>query len=431
MRLGFTPLIGMAVWCCSGCATTDYDWPQFRGPDGQGHSRAIGVPLRWSETENVVWKTPIPGSGWSSPVVSGEQVWMTSASDDGLSLRAVCVDRESGKVVHDVEVFERSDGGRKHSQNTHASPTPVLDREHVFVHFGAEGTACLDRDGNVIWRKTEFSYVTPHGGGASPILHGRLLILCCDGSDKQFVVALDKTSGDVVWKKDRLHLEDARRKDALEKPNRRGLAFIGFATPLVVQAAGREQLVSVGADHMASYDVNTGDEIWWMPFNGFSLVARPSLGNGLVYASGALRDGHFVLYAIPADSTGKVEETDVVWQSSVGIPHVPCPLLVGTEIYGVHDGGITTCFDALNGETIWKERLPGNYRASPVQVGDRVYCLNRKGEMTILSTGQKFEILASNQLEGNFFASPAVAGRSLFLRSATHLYRIENSGNES
>ena len=393
------------------------DWPQFRGPDGQGHSDAEGIPLHWSETQNVSWKTALPGKGWSSPVISRNQIWMTTATAEGKSLRAVCVDRKSGRILHDVEALRVDIAGSKHVQNGFASPTPVLDGTHVFVHYGPRGTVCLNTDGSTVWKNTELDFAALQGAGSSPILHGDLVILTCDGTDQQFLVALDKRTGKVTWKQPRQHLEAAAKKSPIAK--------MAYSTPLVSVVDGVSQLVSSGADHVAAYNVETGEEIWWMPYDGFSLVARPSFGNGLFYVQGSIMLDHHAVYAI-RPGKGQIRDNRVVWQSSAGIPHVPSPLLVGKELFVVHDQGVATCFDAMTGEVRWTKRLGGNYRASPIEVRGRIYVCNREGQTLVLAAGKEFKILATNQLDGVLLASPAVAGRALFLRSDTHLYRIED-----
>ncbi len=393
------------------------DWPQFRGPDGQGHSSAEGIPVQWSETENIAWKTAIPGEGWSSPVIYGSQVWMTSAHKKGLSLHVVCVDRSSGKVLHDIEVLTTPDAGPRHVQNGYASPTPVLDSQHAYVTFGPRGTVCLDKSGKIVWKNTELKFNVIQGAGSSPILHEDLLILTCDGIDVQYIAALDKRTGKVRWKQARKHFERVKR----------AIGKMAYSTPLAQTINGVPQLVSSGADHVAAYDLRTGKEIWWMPYTGFSQVGRPSYGNGLFYVIGSVSQDHFAIYAV-RPGKGQLTEEQIVWKNSSGIGHVPSPLLVGKEIYAVDDKGITSCIDAMTGKVHWKERLGGNYRASPVEIRGRIYTCSREGVCHVLASGKKYKVLATNKLDGTLMASPAVAGRALFIRSGTHLYRIEKPG---
>ncbi|MFL2910328.1 MAG: PQQ-binding-like beta-propeller repeat protein [Limisphaerales bacterium] len=396
------------------------DWPQFRGPDGQGHSKSKNVPLEWSDEKNVKWKMAVPGKGFSSPVIFNQQIWMTSAENEGKSLHAICLDKTSGKLIHNIKVITTDDAGPRHRLNGYASPTPVIDKEHVFVHFGPRGTACLNKKGEVIWKNTDLNYNVIQGGASSPILYNDVLFLTCDGIDFQFLVALEKQTGKVKWKQDRAHLEAAAQKRAIAK--------MSYSTPLIQSVEGITQLVCSGADHVASYNINDGKEIWWMPYNGFSIVGRPSYGNSLFYVVGSIRQDHFCIYAVQPGK-GQLKNNQIKWQYSKGVPHVSSPILVDTEVYFVHDGGVASCLNAITGELIWNERLGGNYDASPIRIQNRLYFLNREGKTTVLSTGKRFNKLATNQLKGTFKASPAVADGSLFLRSDTHLFRIEKNIN--
>ena len=413
-----TRTISFCVFAFLFTARVSADWPQFRGPDGQGHSEAKGIPIEWSETKNVAWKKPVPGEGWSSPVIAAGQIWMTSAHHGGKSLHAVGLDLKTGRLLYDVEVLTTQDTGPKHRLNGFASPTPVLDGERIYVHFGPRGTVCLDTAGRILWRNTEFKYNVIQGAASSPILHRDLLILTCDGIDHQFLVALDKRTGKVKWKQPRAHLEAAAKK--------RPIAKMAYSTPLIQPINGVPQLVCSGADHVAAYNPKTGHEIWWMPYDGFSIVGRPSYGNDLFYIVGSIRQDHFCVFAVKPGK-GKLRDDQRVWQFSTGIGHVPSPLLVGKEIFAVHDGGVAACIDALTGKELWRERLGGNHDASPIEIRGRIYFVNREGKTTILAAGRKHKVLATNQLKGTFKASPAVADGALFLRSDTHLYRIESS----
>lgn len=407
-------LIILIVMSCRCAAFAD--WPQFRGPDGQGHADAVNVPLNWSETENVAWKTRVPGTGYSSPVIRGDQIWMTSAAEEGKSLRAVCVDGASGNVMHDVEVFRPSDVGSKHGLNGYASPTPVLDEEHTYVHFGGKGTACLNRAGHIVWKNTELPFSAVQGSASSPILHGDLLILTCDGNDNQFVAALDKNTGHVRWKEKRQHYEGMGKTDDFFK--------MAYSTPLVARVDGVDQLVSTAADHVAAYDPLTGKELWWMPYVGCSQVARPSFGHGLIYVVGTVKLDDHCIYAI-RPGRGKTEPDRVVWQHSKGVGHVPSPLLMGGELYFVNDDGIATCIDALTGDEHWRERLGGKFRASPVEAAGRIYFSSEEGKTIVVAAEKEYRVLATNELDGALRASPAVVDSAIVLRSSTHLYRIE------
>jgi len=341
---------------------------------------------------------------------------MTTATEKGKLLRAICVDRKTGKVIHNKEVFRPEDPGPHHQQNGFASPTPVIEGNRVYFHFGPRGTACLDTEGEIVWKNTELKYPLLQGAGSSPVLHDDVLVLTCDGTDHQFVTALNKKTGKIKWKAPRTH--------QLESTKGNAIAAMAYSPPLVIEVDGVAQVVSTTADYVAAYDVKTGDEIWWFQYEGFSLVARPSYGNGLVYVVGSVKLDHHAVYAI-RPGKGQILDKDLAWSTSVGIPHVPSPLLVGEELLVVHDLGVGRCFNALTGEEHWKERLGGNYRPSPLEVNGRIYVCNQQGQTLVLEAGKKFKTLATNKLDGTFFASPAIAGEALFLRSDKHLYRIE------
>ncbi len=381
------------------------EWPQFRGPGGQGHATQRGLPLEWDETRGIRWKSPVPGLGWSSPVVSETQVWVTTALDDGHSLRAVCLDRETGEVVHDVEVFQKPDPGPIHSKNSHASPTPILAGERVYVHYGAHGTACVTTAGQILWRNDQLRYNHLHGPGGSPVLFEDLLILSCDGTDVQFVAALDAETGAIRWKTER------------HGP-------MAYSTPLIVEVEGSPQLISTGGDQAVAYDPRSGREIWRVRYDGYSLVPRPVAGLGLVFLCTGYDNP--TLMAVRLGGLGDVTETHVAWILRRGAPHNPSPLLLGDELYVVSDRGVLTCLDARTGEEHWQQRLEGAYSASLLTAEDRIYVQNEEGLTTVFAADKRaFRRLAANRVEGRTLASLAAAGRALYLRTDTHVYRIE------
>lgn len=389
------------------------DWPAFRGPDGQGHSSELTLPLEWSETRNINWKTPLPGLGWSSPVVAGGRVWITTAVEQrGISLRALAFDAATGKEVVNVEVFHLGGAAREiNPKNSWASPTPIVDGDRVYVHFGADGTAALTLAGELVW-KNKFEYQSQHGAGGSPVVYGDLLIFSCDGSDTAFVVALDKKTGKVKW-----------------KTYRRAPADQAYTTPLVIKVGDRDELVSVGAFRAAAYDPLTGKEIWRVNYDdGFSNVPRPVYANGLVYIATGFQQPSMI--AVRTDGAGDVTKTHIAWKLQRGAPLTPSPLLVGDEFYMVNDGGIATCLDAASGTVIWQQRLGGTYSASPVFAGGRIYFLAEQGVTTVIAPGREFRRLATNPLDGGLLASMAVSGGSLFLRTDSHLYRILETRHE-
>jgi len=399
----------LVVLSCDGVGAED--WPQFRGPTGQGHSSERGLPLDWSESRNVKWKTSVPGRGWSSPVVAGGRVWLTtSVKGNGASLRAVAYDVETGREAVNVEVFRLRSAELLNAKNSHASPTPIADGERVYVHFGAEGTAALTTSGEIVW-KTRLPYQSQHGNGGSPMLYGDLLILSCDGSDQAFVVALDKRTGKVRWKTWRRQPWDQ-----------------AYSTPLLIRVGEQDQVVSVGAYRAAAYDPQTGKELWRVSYaDGFSNVPRPVYGHGLVYIATGFQQP--TLMAVRPDGSGDVTRTHVAWTLRRAAPLTPSPLIVGDEIYVVNDGGIASCLDARTGDTHWQQRLGGEYSASPLFADGRIYFLNEEGTATSIAPGKSFVRLATASIDGATLASIAVADGSLFIRSDTHLYRIAKTSS--
>jgi outer membrane protein assembly factor BamB len=382
------------------------DWPQFRGPTGQGHSDEHGLPLTWSETEHVKWKVAIPGRGWSSPAIQGERIWLTTATDNGRSLRAIGLDRESGRIVHDVEVFRVRDPGAINAKNSHASPTPVIEGDRVYVHFGAYGTAALDASGQIVWKtRLEYSH-GQHGPGGSPVLYDDLLIVSCDGEDVQFVVALDKRTGKTRWKKFRD-------------------GFQAYSTPLVVRLPAGDQVISPGAYRAVAYEPLTGREIWSVRYgDGFSNVPRPIYADGLVFICTGFQQPS--LLAVRVDGRKDVTSTHIAWTLSRGVPLTPSPLVVGNELYAINDSGIATCLDTKTGKEHWRARVGGSHSASPIHADGRIYFLNEEGESAVIAPGIEFRLLATNRLEGPALASMAVSNGSIFVRSQTHLYRLAN-----
>ena len=384
-------------------------WPDFRGPGGQGHSSESGLPIEWSESKNVVWKTATPGSGWSSPIVAGGRVWLTAATGArDVSLRALAYDAATGRKDVDVEVFSLRRPGAINAKNSHASPTPVADGDRIYVHFGAQGTAALTPSGEIVW-KTRFGYESQHGAGGSPILFDDLLIFSCDGSDDAFVVALDTRTGKVRWRTPRrLPVDQA------------------YSTPLAIRAGERDAIVSVGAYRAGAYDARTGREIWRVSYaDGFSNVPRPVFGHGLVFIATGFQEPSLI--AVRPDGTGDVTRTHVAWTLKRGAPLTPSPVLAGDTLYVVNDGGIASAVEAKTGTVIWQQRLGGTFSASPVFADGRLYFLSEQGVATIVAPGPEFRPIGTARLDGATLASIAVADRSLFIRTDTHLYRIASN----
>jgi outer membrane protein assembly factor BamB len=394
------------------------DWREFRGPTGQGHYIGKKLPIEWSTTKNVAWKTPIPGKGWSSPIILDGRIYLTSAvpieKSKDLSLKTICLDARNGKELWTTEVFKQDAGKAQgiHSKNSHASPTPLTDGKRIYVHFGHQGTACLDLDGKIVWRTLEHRYAPVHGNGGTPILLDDRLIFSTDGSDKQFVIALNTGDGKVAWKTD--------RKCTFERT-------FSFSTPLAIPVDGKPQVISPGSGAVVSYDPADGKELWRVQYDGYSVIPRPVFGHGLVFIATGYNAPSVL--AIKVDGKGDVTDSHVVWSLKKGAPHTPSLLLVGDELYILSDGSaagaLATCVDARTGKVHWQERVPGGNSASPFHADGRIYLQSEKGVTTVIRAGKKFEVLATNDLKERTFASYAVADGAIYLRTETQLYRIQ------
>jgi outer membrane protein assembly factor BamB len=392
------------------CARAE-DWPQFRGPSGQGHSGDVGLPLEWSEARNIAWKVPV-GEGWSSPVVAGGRVWLTTVAESRegrrvvASLRAVALEAGTGREVVNVEVFRLENPGNINEKNSRASPTPIVDGDRVYVHFGADGTAALSKDGRILWT-TRLRYESQHGNGGSPVLYQDLLIVNCDGwGEEAYVIALDTSTGKTRW-----------------KTSRRRPWSHAYSTPLVIRVGDEDQLISIGAYRTTAYEPLTGREIWRVNYaEGFSNVPRPVYGGGLVYIATGFQVPS--LMAVRVDGRGDVTRTHVAWTLARGAPYTPSPLLVGDELYYLSDTGVLSCVDAKTGEMRFQQRLAGNFSASPVFADGRIYVLSEEGVTTVFAPGRQFKVLATNRLDGRTLASMAIADGAIFVRSSTSVYRI-------
>ena len=387
-------------------------WSQYRG-DGTGHSRELGLPLEWSEEKNIAWKTELPGRGWSSPVILGGKVWMTTALEDEGSLRLLAVDMDTGELSLNVEVFAVETWQGIHADNSHASPTPVVEPGRICVHFGTYGTACYRPDGKLIWRSRPFDLDYEVGPGSSPILWQNLLIVHFDATDGQFVAAFDKESGEIVWKTER-HLTDERNP-----PHRKA-----FSTPRIYHHRGQARLLSTGATHTSAYDPTTGKEIWWLPHDGYSNVPMPMVGLGHAFVNTGYNRPH--LLAVPLGGEGRLDpETHLRWSYYWQVPANPSPLLIGGRIYMVNDQGNASWLDARAGKDLWRQRLKAKYYASPLVAHGRIYNWSIDGGTTVIKASDTFEVLATNSLDDEIRATPAVADSSFFIRTRNHLYRVQ------
>ncbi|MFM7107588.1 MAG: PQQ-binding-like beta-propeller repeat protein, partial [Planctomycetaceae bacterium] len=433
-----TRFLFCAVALACGVPAGADSWPQWRGPDGQGHAPdAHDLPVTWSETENVAWKTPLPGRGWSSPVIAGNRIWLTTAVETPLTaeekerrlacqklagqlaisgpvvFRALCVDLATGRLLHDVELFRAESPAPIHSLNSYASPSPVLADDRLFCHFGAYGTACVDTaTAQVAWTNRDLVVNHENGPGSSPVLWRDRLVLTLDGSDIQEIAALDPATGRVAWKTPR---SGELRADPDQKK--------AYGTPLVVPLGSRDVLLSPSADWLYGYDPDTGRELWRLNYGvlGYSVVPRPVVAHGLAFFSTSFNQPELLAVRL-GDGTAAPE---IAWREKKGVPSKPSMLVVGDELFMVSDKGVATCLDARTGEPRWTERLGGNVSSSPLFADGRVYVGNHEGQTYVFRPGTTFELLATNPLDGQIMATPAALGRALYLRTDQALYRIE------
>ena len=423
------PLVAAALVLST--ALPAHNWPAFRGPTGDGVSVATDLPTRWSETENIRWKTAIHGKGWSSPVVWGDQIWLTTADEvrgsrsvpvpkkggakgpvERVTFFAIGVDRKTGKITHDILLGVEDNPAFCHDFNSYASPTPVIEQGRVYAHFGSHGTWCIDTaSGKVLWERKDLKCDHFRGPGSSPILHNNLLILIFDGFDIQYVAALDKATGKTVWKKDR-NIRYSSDNGDIKK---------AYATGRVMEIGGKSQLICPSAECTIAYDPATGDELWRFAHGGMNGSARPVGGHGLLF----LTSGHTrQLLAVKEMVSGAVPKDAVVWRVDKIVPTRPSLILDGDMLYMVSDDGIASGLDAKTGKVYWSERQNGEFTASPVLAGGHLYLSNQTGKTIVLKASREYEPVATNTLDAGCMASPAVAGDALILRTKTHLYSI-------
>jgi outer membrane protein assembly factor BamB len=388
------------------------DWPEFRGPTGQGVASVRDLPVTWSESENVAWKVEVPGLGWSSPAVVSGRVFVTTAVPQDAqtqSLRVLCLDAATGKKIWDQELFQQIGPVEIHKKNSHASSSPLVVGDRVFVHFGPHGTASLDFSGNIIWKTNRLKYLPRHGTGGSPALAGDRLIICCDGHDQQFVAAVSTKTGELLWRKDR-GLSPAKG--------------FSFGTPLVITLGDKSQAICPGSDAVMAFDPDSGDEIWRLRYDGYSVVPRPIFAGGLVVISTGYDEPKVL--GIDPTGAGDVTESHLKWTVSRGAPNNPSPVAVGTDLYMVSDDGILSCVELATGKQRWQKRLGGAYSASLLFADGRVYVQDEEGKGTVVKPGPRFESLAENTIAPGerTFASYAAIDGALFIRSESHLYRI-------
>lgn len=390
-------------------------WNEFRGINGTGHSSFTEIPVNWSDdSENIAWAAELPGLGWSSPALQESNIWLTSAieGDDKSRLVVICIDLNSGKILKEVTVFEKP-LGRIHKKNSHASPSAIVDKDRVFVHFGEHGTACLDLDGKLIWTRV-WDYGHFHGPGGSPVVVDNKLILSCDGGEKQFLVALDKTTGKTIWQTEKKHIDPARFSGGKMKP-------ISFSTPTLRTVGGKVEVICPGADHIAGFDSETGKENWWAAYDGYSVVPRPILLDDMVFYASSYNSA--TMYGLKLGGMGEITN-QIAWETRKGAPHNPTPILVGDKLYMVSDRGIGHCLDAQTGKVHWQQRMGKAYSASPIFVDGKIYFQDERGGTIVIQPGTEYTELARNQLDGRTLATPVPVQGALLIRTDKQLLKI-------
>lgn len=397
-------------------ALSSDNWPDWRGPSADGHTDATELPLQWSDSENVAWKAAIHDIGHSTPVIWDGQVWLTTAKEDGTELYAVAYGLESGAVVHDVTVFEVADPQRINPHNTYATPSPAIEAGRVYVHYGSLGTAAIDTaSGEVLWRRNDLPCEHMQGPASSPVLFEDLLILHFEGTEAPYIVALNKATGETVWRYD--------RPKALYE-GVRGVWIKSYQTPVLVPVDGVPQMLSNGALMVTGHNPRTGEEIWRVRYRDDSTISRIVTGNGLYFINTGGSPGKSELWAIRPGGEGDLTESHVVWTMTEDAPHESSPVLVGDWLFTLSDRGILNCLNAATGAVQWTQELPGHYSASLLAAGERIYLSNKDGRTTVIAAAPEYQELAVNQIDGELWSSPAVSGNRLLLRTKTHLYCI-------
>ncbi len=402
-------------------ARAEENWPRFRGENGQGVSTATGLPTQWSAEENIAWKTEIPGSGWSSPIVWGDRIFVTSTTDEGKECHVIAVDRKSGKILWDKTVFTQ-EPRFKHPKNSYATPTAVTDGKRVYAAFGSGGFVALDFDGNIVWTNTELHYYSQHGLGASPILYDDLLVMPISPSnpeepkrlgwqipwDKSYLLALDKNTGKVRWK------------------GERGMTRIAHITPLIVNVDGKDRIVSPVGDAIQAFDPKDGKLLWTIAAQGEGVVPSPALGDGLLFT--AWSPENKTIRTVRYNGSGDCTEKDIVWEQKKNSPGIASLLYVKPCVYTATDNGSFSAYDAKTGDFLWQKRLGGSLNPSPLYADGKFYILSEQGKTTVLKPAadpkEEPAIVAENELDEHALASIAVVGKQLLIRTDKYLWMI-------
>ncbi len=396
-------------------------WTHFRGSNLDGISEEQGLPVSWNDSTSILWKTGIGGKGWSSPVVFGNQAWLTTATGGGDELRAVCVDFQTGKILHNLVLFTPDSLFRKHAINSYATPTSAIEEGYVYVHFGRYGTACLDSGtGKTVWMRTDLQCEHIQGPGSSLLLYKDKLIVHMEGSDIQYIVALDKRTGKTIWR--------TERPKELYDP----MDYIGkkaYITPIVINVNGKDLMISNGSAACIAYDPETGKEVWRIIQGDDSTIAMPVESNGTVYFYTAFvtdenGEKYAELLAVDPDGQGDIGASNILWRRKTPILQLLTPVIWDGLLYTVDSKGLLICMDAQTGKTVWSEKLKGKFHSSPVYADGYIYISSTKGKTLVLKAGPQLEIVSENTLDGEIWSTPAFTGGAILMRTSKFLYKI-------
>ena len=392
-------------------------WSQFRGHFGNGIIKSTSAPINWSENTNIDWKTPIHDRGWSSPVIWNDQIWMTTATKDGNKMYAICVNKLSGKIEHDLHVFDVKSPQAITNENTYASPTPVVEEGRVYVHFGTYGTACIStKDGQILWKRRDLNCDHEIGAGpaSSPFIYNNFLIFNVDGRDVQYVIALNKETGKTAWKTNRsVDFSDVQI-------NQRK----AYGTPFIIPRGNTNQMVSIGAKGVYSYDPENGKELWKAKHRGWSIAPRPVYGEGLVFTM--IDRDRPEMWAINPNGSGDITETHIEWKETKRMPPRASPIFFKGLLYVVDRNGYISCIEAKTGKSIWQKRMKGRFSASPILANNLIYFFNEDTVCTIIKPTRELEIVTENKLSSDkLMATPAFDENSIYIRTENNLYKIK------
>lgn len=379
-------------------------WPRFRGPSGQGLTGLNSLPTKFgNQGENILWKTKVPDSGNSSPIVWEDKIFLTSATEKGEKRSVHCYSLKNGANIWTTPIPETKPEAGVRDKNGFASATPVTDGERVIAFLGSAGIFCLDMQGKILWNYNNLNIKTTHGTGSSPLIHGDMVIFFHDQNQADSIcIALDKKTGKEVWK---------------QKRNR----AMTWCTPVVIRVDNHEELLFAGSGAVRGYDPATGNELWKLDGPTVEVVPTLVIGKDLAYSASG-RNGPTIAFRLGA--RGTITETNTVWKSVRNGPHVPSPMLLNNRLYTFNDLGVSSCLDATTGKLLWTERLPDQFSASPIEAGGLLYVPSETGKVYVVKAGDKFEVVARNDLGSPILASPAVADGKLLLRAQDGLYCI-------